>query len=95
MQLEIIPGPRGFALDPRSILPRQPLGDIETWEPSEAEQIAIENGYMQRRTISVTGDNLPKRELCVYRFAAAGASAAAVQTRPRLGTQAPGKSVFF
>ena len=57
---------------------RNGAGDIETWEPSEAEQIAIENGYMQRRTISVTGDNLPKRELCVYRFTAAGASAAAL-----------------
>ena len=28
---------------------RNGAGDIETWEPSEAEQIAIENGYMQRR----------------------------------------------
>ena len=58
---------------------RNGAGDIETWEPSEAEQIAIENGYMQRRTISVTGNKLPRRELCVYRFAAtADASAVAL-----------------
>ena len=58
---------------------RNGAGDIETWEPSESEQIAIENGYMERRAVSVTGSKLPKRELCVYRFAAAvGASAVAL-----------------
>ena len=55
---------------------RNGAGDIETWEPSVAEQIAIENGYMQRRTISVTRENSPKRELCVYHFAASSSASA-------------------
>ena len=54
-------------------------GNIETWEPSEAEQIPIENGYMERRAVSVTGSNSPTRQLCIYRFAVAvGASAVAL-----------------
>ena len=53
--------------------------ESETWEPSEAEQMAIENGYLERRVISVTGSEFPQREFCVYRFAAApGASAVAL-----------------
>ena len=58
---------------------RDDAGDIETWRPSETEQVPIENGYMERRSVSVTGSKLPMRELCVYRFApAAGASAVAI-----------------
>ena len=58
---------------------RSGAGDIETWEPSGTEQIAIENGYMERRAISVTANTLPTRELYVYRFTdVAGAPAAAL-----------------
>ena len=58
---------------------RSSAGDIETWEPSRAEQIAIENRYMERRAISVTVNTSATRKLHIYRFAAvAGAPAAAL-----------------
>ena len=66
---------------------REALGEVElrnksdgeTWKPSETEKMAIENGYVERRVISVTGSESPQREFCVYRFAvASGASAVAL-----------------
>ena len=45
-------------------------GDIETWEPSAAEQIAIGDGNLERRMISATGSKCPQRDFRVYRFAA-------------------------
>ena len=47
-------------------------GDIETWEPSAVDQTTIEGGYMEHRTIAVSGGTSPTRKLLVYRFAAAG-----------------------
>ena len=51
----------------------------ETWEPSQVDQEAIDGHYMECRTITVTGQNTSRRELRVFRFAAAkDASAAAL-----------------
>ena len=53
-------------------------GNCETWAPLEVDQTAIEGGFMECRVIAVTGKDLPKRELRVYRFAEAEDAAAAV-----------------
>ena len=54
-------------------------GDIEQWEPSEPDRTTIAAGYVECRAIAVTGKDMSKRELRVYRFeAAANASAAAL-----------------
>ena len=52
--------------------------DFQVWEPSETFQTAIEGGFMESRVIAVTEKDLPKRELCVYRFAEAEDASAAV-----------------
>ena len=52
---------------------------LQVWEPSEIRQTVIEGGFMESRRIVVTGNDLPKHELRVYRFAEAeDASAAAL-----------------
>ena len=54
-------------------------GNIEIWEPSNPEQIALDRGYGECRSITVTATDMPTRELRIYRFAiAADASAAAL-----------------
>ena len=54
-------------------------GDIEQWEPSEPDRTPIEGGYVECRAIAVTGKDMSRRELRVYRFeAVADASAAAL-----------------
>ena len=45
--------------------------DIQTWQPSAPHQVDIEDGYAEYRAIAVTGADLPRRELRVYRFAKA------------------------
>lgn len=54
-------------------------GVAETWEASQIDQRVIDGAYMEYRTITVTGHELPTRELRVFRFAVEkDASAAAL-----------------
>ena len=54
-------------------------GVAETWEASQIDQRVIDGAYMECRTITVAGQDLPTREIRVFRFAVAkDASAAAL-----------------
>lgn len=54
------------------------MENVETWTPLEVERMPIEDGYLVRRPIAVTRSGSPARELYIYRFSVADASAAAL-----------------
>ena len=51
--------------------------DIETWEPLETHRTTIDGGYLECRSIAVTGKGSTKRQLRVYRFAVGQEASAA------------------
>ena len=53
-------------------------GEIERWKPSGVDQVVIDGGYMECRTIAVTSNYPSRRDLRVYRFATQQQTPAAV-----------------